>query len=112
MRCGDTAVELDVPAQIEFVRDMIEIALGLGLARETFSPVPFLQQLLRKGIGVGIAFRIEAGAGIAVPVPGATDTAAGFEYARPQPQLAQSVELIQAGDAGADDHGIKIQDRW
>src|SRR5690242_14471305 len=90
---------------------MVEIALGFGLARETLSPAPLLEQLLRKGIGVGIAFRIEPGAWIAVPVPGAADAAAGLEYPRPHPQLAQFVELIQAGNAGTDDHSIKIQGR-
>src|ERR1051325_4509317 len=90
---------------------MVEIALGFGLARETLSPAPLLEQLLRKGIGVGIAFGIEAGAGIAVPVPSAADAAAGLEYPRPHSQLAQFVELIQAGDAGTDDHSIEIQGR-
>src|SRR5690349_16672511 len=111
MSAGDTAVELNIATQIELVGDMVEIALGFGLARETLSPAPLLEQLLRKGIGVGIAFGIKPGAGIAVPVPGAADAAAGLEYPRPHPQLAQPVELIQAGNAGADDYGIKIQGR-
>src|SRR5207248_2088621 len=75
---GDAAVELDVAAQVELVGDMVEIALGFGLARETLGPVPLVQQFLRKRVGVGIAFRIEAGAGIAVPVPGAANPAAGL----------------------------------
>jgi hypothetical protein len=43
---GDAARELDVPPQVEFVGDVVEIALGLGLRREALVPAPFVQQLL------------------------------------------------------------------
>src|SRR5882757_2069773 len=79
-RSGDAALELDVAAQIEFVGDMVAIAQRFRLAGEVLGPVPFLQQLLGEGEAVGIALRIEARAGIAVPVPGAADAGAGLEY--------------------------------
>src|SRR4029450_2373925 len=103
--------ELDVAAQVKLVGDVIQIALGLGLGGEVFLPVPFLQQFLREGIAVGPAFGIEAGARVAVPVPGPADAGAGLEYAHPEPEFAQPVELVEAGDAGAEDDGVEIQGR-
>jgi hypothetical protein len=64
---------VDVTAQLERVGDVIDVAQRFRPAGEMLGPVPFLQELLRKGIAVGIAFGIEAGARIAVPVPGAAD---------------------------------------
>ena len=111
MRGGNAAVELDVAAQVELVGDIVQIALGLGLAGEALGPVPFLQQLRRKGVAVGIALRIEAGAGIAVPVPGAADAGAGLEHPHLEAELAQPVELVEAGNAGADDDRVEIRSR-
>src|SRR4051794_5469448 len=88
---------------------MVQIALGLGLAGKAFLPVPLFEQLRRERVGVGIAFRVETGTGIAVPVPGAADAAAGLEYKRIQPELAQLVELVQPGNAGANDDRVIIQ---
>ena len=108
---GDAAVALDVAAQVELVGDIVQIALGLGLRREALGPVPFLQQLLGKGVAVGIALRVEAGAGIAVPVSGAADTGPGFEHPYPEAELAQPIELVEAGNAGADDDRVEIRRR-
>ena len=71
-------------------------------------PLPFLQQLLGERIAVGPALRIEARAGIAVPVPGAADIGAGLEDFCAEPEPAQPVELVQAGDAGADDDDVRF----
>jgi len=105
---GHPAVELDVAAQIELVCDIIQIALGLGLPGEVFLPVPFVEQFLRKRVAVGPALGIEAGTGIAVPVPRAADAASGFEHPNPQAELAQPVKLVEAGNAGADDDRVEI----
>jgi len=45
VRGDDAALELDVAAQVELIGDVVEIALGLGLAREMLFPVPLVQQL-------------------------------------------------------------------
>jgi hypothetical protein len=52
-----------------------------------------------------------AGAGIAVPVPGAADAAAGLADPHLQPELAQLVELVKTGNAGADDDRVEIRSR-
>ena len=41
---GDTGAELDVAAQVEFIRYVVEIALGLRLGGEVLAPVPLLQE--------------------------------------------------------------------
>src|SRR6202023_1543999 len=76
MRYSDAALELDVAGRGEFVGETVEGALGLVLRREMLGPIPFLQQFLRKVVAVGPAFGIEAGARIAVPVPGSADIGA------------------------------------
>ena len=111
MRGRDPALELDVAAQVELVGDVIQIALGLGLAGEVLLPVPFFQQFLRKGVAVGPALGIEAGAGIAVPVPGAADAGAGFEHPHLEAEFSQLVELVEAGNTGADDDRVEIRAR-
>ena len=107
VRGGDAAAELDVAAQVELVGDMVEVAQGLRLAGEMLGPVPFLQQFVGERVAVGIAFGIETCARIAVPVPGAADAGAGLEHPNAScPSCAQAIELVQAGNAGADDDGI------
>ena len=72
----DLAVELHVLAQVELVGDVVEVAQVLRLAGEPFLPVPLVEQLLRERVAVGVALRVEAGAGVAVPVPGAAEVGA------------------------------------
>src|SRR5438067_5814984 len=111
MRGGDAAREPNVPAQVEFVGDVVEVALGLRLRREALVPVPFLQQGLRKGVAVGIALRIKAGAGITVPIPGAADAGTGLKYPYLEAELAQPVELVETGNARADNDRVKLRSR-
>ena len=101
-------VEGDVAAQVELVGQEFAVAQVLGLAGEMLLPVPFLQHLGREGEAVGPAFRIEACAGIAVPVPGAADAAARLVDARLEAHLAQLQELVHARQAGADDDGVPV----
>ena len=108
VRRRDPALELDVTAQVELVGDIVQISLSLGLASEMLLPVPFLQKLLREGIAVGPALRIKAGAGIAVPVPSAADGGAGLEHSHLETELAQLVELVEPGNASANDDRVEI----
>ena len=110
MRGRHRAAELHVPAQVELVGDVVQVFQRVGLGREMLLPVPFLHQLLGKRIAIGPAFGIEAGAGIAVPVPGAADIGAGLEHPRGHAQLAQAVEHEHAGNPGADDDRVVFRD--
>ena len=108
---GDTAVELDVLAEVEFVGDVVQVAQRLRLAGEMLAPVPFLQQLLREGVCVGVAFRIEARPRIAVPVPGPAHAGTGLQHAHAHAQFAQAEQLIHPGHAGPDDQGVIVRSR-
>ena len=64
-------LEADVPAQVVAVGDVVEVALDLGLRREVLAPHPLLLELRVEAEGVLEAGDVAAGAGVAVPVPGA-----------------------------------------
>ena len=111
MRGGNAALELDVAAQVELVGDVVQVTLGLRLAGEMLFPVPIVEQLLREGIAVGPAFGIKAGAGVAVPVLVAANASTGFKYPYRQAELPQLVELVEPGNAGADDDRVEVDIR-
>ena len=106
VRRGHARLELNVAAEIEAVGDVLDVAQDLGLGGIALRPVPFLLQLVGEGVGVVHALDVAAGAGIAVPVPGAADAAARFEDPRGEAEAAQAVEHVQAGEPGADDDGV------
>src|SRR5262249_29404153 len=110
----DAAVELHVATQVEFVRDVVQVAQILGLAGELLLPMPFMQELAREGVTVGVAFRIEAAAGIAVPIPGTAEIGRAFQDDRLDPEIDQPLDLVDARHPGADhddlivDHGLLL----
>ena len=108
MRAHDAAIELDMAAQIEPVCHVLQIAQCFGLRGEMLAPAPFLQQLIGKGIAVGVAFRIKPRAGVAIPIPGAAQIAAGLEHLDAIAKLPQAIELVKARNAGADDDHIGL----
>jgi hypothetical protein len=109
MRRRDPGRELNILLQVELVGHQVTVSLDLGLAGKALAPIPLVQDLLREGIAVGIAFRVKPGARISVPVPGATDTGAGFEDPGLQPKFPKSVKLVHTRDPGADDNGVEIK---
>jgi len=103
---SNSSIELNVLAQIEFVRDVIEIAKGFRLRGEMLRPVPFLEKFLREGKSIAVTLGIESCARVAIPVPGAADIAARLEDAHRESQLAKPVELVHTRHPGADDDGV------
>ena len=101
-------IESNVPAQVELVRDVVQVPLGLRLAGKVLAPVPLLQEFVRKGIAVAVALGVEACPRIAVPIPRAADTAARLEHPDRQASRAQPVQLIESGDPGSDDDGVEL----
>src|SRR5262249_2086210 len=101
-----TTTELDVTPQVELVRDELAVPQRLRLGREVLAPLPFAQDLVREGVPVCPRFGVEPRAGITVPVPRAADAVASLEHAHAEPQPAQPMELIHAGDAGPDHDGV------
>ena len=103
---GDPGLELDVATQVELVSHVVEVALGFRLPGKALAPVPLVQQILGEPILVDVSLRIDARAGVAVPVPGAADAGASLEHLHLQALIAQLMQRIHPGKAGADDDGI------
>ena len=108
---GDLRAEAHVAPQVEPVDDVVEVALGLRLFGEVLLPLPLVEQLLREQVRVRVALGVEPRAGVAVPVPGAADAAAGLEQLHREAGFARAVQLVDAGDAGADDQHVDVGDR-
>ncbi len=104
----DPRVELDVAPQVEPVGHVTRVLEDLGLGRVALRPLPFLLQVVVELVGVLHALDVAAGPGIAVPVPGAADVAAGLVDASRQAEASQSVEHVHAGEAGSDDHRVEV----
>ena len=102
------AVELHVLPQTELVGDVVQVLQVLGLTGEGLLPVPLVEELLRERVPVGIALGVEAGAGIAVPIPGAAEVTAGIEHGGVDPEIGEALDLVDAGDAGADDDDLVV----
>ena len=107
MGAGDRGVELNVLTQVELVGHVVHPAFDLRLAREALAPAPAFVKLLRKQILVNIAFGIELGTRIAVPVPGAADTRCCIERLNVQPLTTELVKLVKASYACANDESVK-----
>src|SRR3954451_6450797 len=97
----ERAVELHVLAQIELVGDVIKVAQVFGLAREALLPVPLVEQFPREGIAVGVALRVEAPAGITIPVPGSAQVGRRVEHNSIDSEINQALDLVDAGNPGA-----------
>ncbi len=106
MRGRHGGVEVDVLAQVEPVGHVIRIGENIRLRREFLRPVPFLLQFLVEGVGVLHALDVAAGTRVAVPVPGAADTAAALEDPRGKPEAAQAMQEIETRKSGADDNRV------
>src|SRR5262249_2976194 len=106
MRAQDPGAERDVAGELEPVRHMIEVAQDLRLRRVLLGPLPVLLELGGERVGVRQTLHVAAGAGVAVPEPGAADAVGCLDDARAQAELAQPVELVQPGEAGSDDDGV------
>src|SRR6185369_7696452 len=98
----DAGVELDVRTQVEAICDVVGVFQNLRLRRVTLAPVPFLLQLFGERIGVLHALDVAARAGIAVPVPGATDARALLKDPRCHALPTQPVQHVHTGKARTD----------
>ena len=105
---GDRRVEPHVAAEVEPVDHVVEVALDLRLPGEVLLPLPVVEQLLREQVAVGVALGVEPGARVAVPEPRAPDAATGLEQPHREARLAGPVQLVDAGDAGADDEHVDV----
>ena len=107
LRRHHARAEGNVALQVKLIRGIIQIAQNLRLARVAFGPFPALHQLIRKMIAIAMAFGITPRPGIAVPIPGTAHAITGFQHMGGKPlAVAQGMELIHAGETGADDQRV------
>ena len=109
VRRVDPAVELHVAPEVELVRDEVEIAQVLGLAREVLLPVPLVEHFPRERVAVGVALRIEARAGVAVVVPGAAEVGVRLEDRGVHPEVGEALDLVDAGHPGPDHDDFEVR---
>src|SRR5579859_5770968 len=98
--------EANVAPEIMTVGDEAEIAQDFGLGCVFLRPRPCLVQLRIEGVAVVDGLDVAARAGIAVPVPGAADITGLLQHDCRKTGLAQAMQEIEAGKAGAYDRDV------
>src|SRR5262245_19715020 len=101
-------VELDVLANIKSIGHVPHVREDLILVAITFGPLPFLVELGRERERVFEALYVATASRVAVPVPGAANIGTLFEGARPEADLAQLVNRIDATHARANNDGVEV----
>ena len=105
----DARLEADIALQAEPVGHVVEIAPDLGMPGIALGPLPLAQHLLGERVAISVALGVAAGAGITVPIPGAANAIAGLQHLHRQSQpVAQAVQLVEAGEAGANDDRVDL----
>jgi hypothetical protein len=105
-RGRDARIQHNIVAQLEPIRDVVEIPQDFCLRGVTLGPFPLAVQFLRKGVGIFEALYVAARTRIAVPEPGAANAAAGFVDTRGETKAAQAMQHVEPGKSGANDDGI------
>jgi hypothetical protein len=78
------------------VGDVSQVAEDFRLRGIALRPLPLGLELGIEAIGVVQTFDVAAGAGVAVPVPGAADTVTGFDDLGGEPGATEAKKLIEA----------------
>src|SRR5260370_40039115 len=87
---------------------MVDVTQDLRLRAVALGPMPFLLQLVGKGIRILHALDVTATAWIAVPVPSAADAGTGLEGAHSEAEFTQSINRVETADTSADDDRIEF----
>ena len=103
--------EPDVPAEVEPVRHMLQVAQDLGLRGEALAPAPLLLERIGELVRILDAVEVAAGARVTVPVPGAAHPAALLQDTHREPHRAKPMEHVEPGEAGADHDRIEVRHR-
>src|SRR3979490_2494794 len=100
--------ELDVAPEVKAVGHMVDVTQDLRLRAVALRPMPFLLQLVGKGIRILHAFDVAATPWIAVPVPGTANVVAGLERAHSEAEFTQSINCVETADSSANDNRIEF----
>src|SRR6266496_1100890 len=104
----DPSVELDVAPEAKAVGHMIDVTQDLRLGAVALRPMPFLLQLVGKGIRILHAFDVAATSRVAIPVPGAANPSAVLEGAHSEAEFTQSIDRVETADTSADDNRVEF----
>src|SRR5438874_8776180 len=107
-RLLDPRVELDIAPEVKAVGHMVDVTQDFRLRTVALRPMPFLLQLVGKGIRILHAFDIAATPWIAVPVPGTANIGAGLEGAHSEAEFTKSINRVETADPSADDNRIEF----
>ena len=109
----DAGGEADVPAQIVLVGHVVGVGEDLGLRGVLLRPLPLALELRVEAVRVIDRHDVAAGAGVAVPVPGAADAVGGLEHHGGESEAAQAVQHVEPGESGPDHHDVNVRpDAW
>ena len=108
-RAVDARREPHVAPQVVLVGDEAEVAEDLRLCGVALGPLPLFVELRVPAVGVVDALHVAPRAGIPVPVPRAADVVARFDGDRCESHLSETMQQVQPGEAGADDHHVDIR---
>ena len=101
-------MEFHVLAQLKALRHVLAIGQNLRLGRVALAPLPLLLQRLIKLVGIFEGLHIAAGAGVAIPVPGAANIAPGLEDLRSEALLPSAMEHVHPPESRPYDDEIKL----
>ena len=108
VRLRDPGAERDVAAQVELVRDVVEVSQDFRLGGVLLRPLPVAPPVGVEAEHVVDAGNVDACARVTVPVPGAAEVVRGLENAHAQTLAAETVHRVQPGESGADDDDIDV----
>jgi len=82
---------------------VIDISQQLWLGGELLGPFPLPRKLIREVVAILHALHVDPCTGVAVPIPGPADTAAGLEGSHSQSALTQAMKDMESSEASTDD---------
>ena len=100
--------QLHVRAEIEHVDGVVEVAAQLVTPGEPLIPIPVAPDALERELVVG-PVRVDARAGVGVPVPYAAVSGTGVHDAYAEPLAAQPPQCVQAAEPGAHDDDVDVE---
>ena len=105
----DPGSQIDIAAEVEPVRHVVQVPQDLRPGRIPLAPIPFLLEFLRERVRVVQRLDVAAHAWVPVPVPGAADPIALLEHPHVQAHAAEAVQRVQPGEAGADHDRVEVR---
>ena len=108
MGADNVGIKLNVFAQIQCVGNIVHPLFYLWLVGKSRAPAPVLVQIFGKEVLIDVGLGVEFSAGISVPIPCASDSGCDIVCSDIEALTAQHMELIEPGNARADNECVKL----